>query len=88
MICRLILLMESQQAMTYHFIISKSRRLCLQSRQVTSFQERDKNWDEENYVYHCFANRKLLITEYLPKDQRYNQDDFILDIIPELERQK
>jgi hypothetical protein len=35
-----------------------------------------------------FTNRKSLIAEYLPKDQKYNQDYFISDILPELERQK
>jgi hypothetical protein len=35
-----------------------------------------------------FANRKLLIAEHLPKGQKYNQDYFISDILPELERQK
>jgi hypothetical protein len=35
-----------------------------------------------------FTNRKLLIAEYLPKGQKYNQDHFIPDILPELEREK
>jgi hypothetical protein len=35
-----------------------------------------------------FTNRKLLIAEYLPKGQKYNQDDFISDILPEFEREK
>jgi hypothetical protein len=34
------------------------------------------------------TNRKLLIAEYLPKDQKYNQDYFISDILPELEREQ
>jgi hypothetical protein len=36
----------------------------------------------------CFTNRKLLTAEYLPKGQKYNQDYFISDIFPELERDK
>jgi hypothetical protein len=35
-----------------------------------------------------FTNRKLLIAEYLPKGQKYNQADFISDILPELEQEK
>jgi histone-lysine N-methyltransferase SETMAR len=35
-----------------------------------------------------FTNRKLLIAEYLPKGQKYNQDCFISDILPALEREK
>jgi hypothetical protein len=35
-----------------------------------------------------FTNRKLLIAEYLPKGQKYNQDYFISDILPELEHDK
>jgi hypothetical protein len=35
-----------------------------------------------------FTNRKLLIAEDLPKDQKYNQDYFISDILPKLEREK
>jgi histone-lysine N-methyltransferase SETMAR len=35
-----------------------------------------------------FTNTKLLIAEYLPKDQKYNQDYFISDILPGLEREK
>jgi histone-lysine N-methyltransferase SETMAR len=35
-----------------------------------------------------FTNKKLLIAEYLPKGQKYNQDDFFSDILPELEREK
>jgi hypothetical protein len=35
-----------------------------------------------------FTNRKLLIAEYLPKSQKYNQDYFISDMSPELEREK
>jgi hypothetical protein len=35
-----------------------------------------------------FTNMKLLIAEYLPKSQKYNQDYFISDILPELEREK
>jgi hypothetical protein len=35
-----------------------------------------------------FTNRKLLIAEYLPKGQKYNQDDFISDILPALESEK
>jgi hypothetical protein len=34
------------------------------------------------------TNRKLLIAEYLPKGQKYNQDCFISNILPELEREK
>jgi hypothetical protein len=33
-------------------------------------------------------NEKFLIAEYLPKGQKYNQDYFISDILPELEREK
>jgi hypothetical protein len=32
-----------------------------------------------------FTNRKLLIAEYLRTDQKYSQDYFISDILPELE---
>jgi hypothetical protein len=32
-----------------------------------------------------FTNGKLLITEYLPKGEKYSQDCFLSDIIPELE---
>jgi hypothetical protein len=39
-----ILLIELQQATSYGFIIFMSRRLCLRSRQVMSFQEREQNW--------------------------------------------
>jgi hypothetical protein len=35
-----------------------------------------------------FTNRKLLIADDLPKGQKYNQDYFISDILPELEREK
>jgi hypothetical protein len=35
-----------------------------------------------------FTNRKLLIAEYLPKGQKYNQDYVISDILQELEREK
>jgi transposase len=35
-----------------------------------------------------FTNRKLLIAEYLAKGQKYNQDYFISDNLPELEREK
>jgi hypothetical protein len=35
-----------------------------------------------------FTNRKLLIAECLPKGWKYNQGCFILDIPPELEREK
>jgi hypothetical protein len=35
-----------------------------------------------------FTNRKSLIAEYLPEGQKYNQDDFISDILPEREREK
>jgi histone-lysine N-methyltransferase SETMAR len=35
-----------------------------------------------------FTNTKLLIAEDLPKGQKYNQDYFISDILPELEREK
>jgi hypothetical protein len=35
-----------------------------------------------------FPNRKLLIAEDLPKGQKYNRDDLILDTLPELERGK
>jgi hypothetical protein len=35
-----------------------------------------------------FTNKKLLIAEYLPKGQKYNQDSFIYDILPELEQEK
>jgi hypothetical protein len=35
-----------------------------------------------------FTNRKLLVAEYLPKGQKYNQDYCISDILPELERKK
>jgi hypothetical protein len=35
-----------------------------------------------------FTNKKLLIAEYLPKDQKYSQDYFISDILPELEPEK
>jgi hypothetical protein len=35
-----------------------------------------------------FPNKKLLITSDLPKDQKYNQDDFRSDILPELEQEK
>jgi hypothetical protein len=35
-----------------------------------------------------FTNRKLFITEYLLKGQKYNQYYFIRDILPELEREK
>jgi hypothetical protein len=31
------------------------------------------------------TNRKLLIAKYLPKGEKYSQDCFISDIIPELE---
>jgi hypothetical protein len=45
---RLILLTELQQATSRSFIIPMSCRLCLQSRQVMSFQERKKKlvWRE------------------------------------------
>jgi hypothetical protein len=33
-----------------------------------------------------FANKKLLIAEYLLKDQKHNQDYFISYILLELER--
>jgi hypothetical protein len=35
-----------------------------------------------------FTNKKLLIAEYLPTGQKYNQDYFISDILPELEREQ
>jgi hypothetical protein len=35
-----------------------------------------------------FTNRKLLITECLPRSQKYNQDYFVSDILPEMEREK
>jgi hypothetical protein len=35
-----------------------------------------------------FTNRKLLITDDLPKGQKNKQEDFISDILPELEREK
>jgi hypothetical protein len=35
-----------------------------------------------------FTDRKLLIAGDLPKGQKYNQDYFISDILPELEREK
>jgi hypothetical protein len=35
-----------------------------------------------------FSKRKLLIAEYLPTSQKYDQDYFISDIFPELEREK
>jgi hypothetical protein len=35
-----------------------------------------------------FTNRRLLITEYLPKGQKHSQDYFISDILPDLEREK
>jgi hypothetical protein len=35
-----------------------------------------------------FTNRKLLIAEYLPKGQKYSQDYFISDILPDLEREQ
>jgi hypothetical protein len=34
-----------------------------------------------------FTNRKLLIAEYLPKGQKYNQDYFISDVLLDLERE-
>jgi hypothetical protein len=36
----------------------------------------------------CFTNTTLLVTEDLPKGQKYNQDYFISDILPELESEK
>jgi hypothetical protein len=35
-----------------------------------------------------FTNGKLLIAEYLPKGQKYNQNYFLSDILPEFERAK
>jgi hypothetical protein len=35
-----------------------------------------------------FTNRKLLMAEYLPTDEKYSQDYFISDILPEFEREK
>jgi hypothetical protein len=35
-----------------------------------------------------YTNKKLAIAECLPKGQKYNQDYFISDILPELEREK
>ena len=35
-----------------------------------------------------FTNRKLLMADDLPKGQKYNQDYFISDILPELEGEK
>jgi hypothetical protein len=35
-----------------------------------------------------FTNSKLLIADDLPKGQKYNQDYFISDILPELKREK
>jgi hypothetical protein len=35
-----------------------------------------------------FPSRKLLIAGYIPKGQKYNQDYFIWDILPELEQEK
>jgi transposase len=35
-----------------------------------------------------FPSPKLLVAEDLPKGQKYNQDDFISDILPELKREK
>jgi hypothetical protein len=43
---------------------------------------------KETMVTIFFTNRKLLIPEYLPKGQKYNQDYFISDILPELKREK
>jgi hypothetical protein len=35
-----------------------------------------------------FTNRKLLIANDVPKSQKYNQDDFISDILPEVKGKK
>jgi hypothetical protein len=35
-----------------------------------------------------FTNRKLLMAEYLVKGQKYSQDYFTSDILPEVEREK
>jgi hypothetical protein len=43
---------------------------------------------KKNIVTIFFTTRKLLIAAYLPKCQKYNQDYFISDIFPELEREK
>jgi histone-lysine N-methyltransferase SETMAR len=35
-----------------------------------------------------FTNRNVLIAEYVPTGQKYSQDYFMSDILPELEREK
>jgi histone-lysine N-methyltransferase SETMAR len=47
-------------------------------------QERDK----VSVFTIFFTNGKLLIAESLPKGQKYNQDHFVSDILPELEPEK
>jgi histone-lysine N-methyltransferase SETMAR len=53
-----------------------------------SFQEREKNGVKKTMFTIFFTDRKLLITEYLPKGQKYSQDYFISYILPELEHEK
>jgi hypothetical protein len=59
----------------------------LGSHQVMSFQEWGKKLVWRKLCLLFFANRKLLIAEYLTKGQKSDQDYFISDIFLELERE-
>jgi hypothetical protein len=71
----------------FHYLYESSAMFAKSPVGVIPRMRKEMNVKETIFTI-FLTNRELLIAEYLPKGQKYNQDYSISDILPELEREK